>query len=440
VIVRAVAANGQLGTGFRTESLRAAARGAAFIGCDAGSVDPGPYYLGAGVTHASDRAVANDIERMLQVAHEESIPVVIGTAGTAGARPHLDGLAEIVRRCAKKLGAPLRLATISSDVDAATVRTAISAGRVNPLGNHAPLTADEANGALRFVAAMGVEPFQAALEAGADIVLAGRATDAAIYAAPLMRAGIPAAVAWHAGKILECGAACAEQRLRPDSMAVDADAAGFVVVPPNPEMTCSPASVSAHSLYENADPFWLVEPGGAVDTAGCRYLLDASGNVRVEGSRFVPADRYTVKLEGVRLTGYRTVVLGAINDPVVLGQLDEFLSGVDAVVTDKVGDSLGLSPGSYHLAWRRLGASSQSVGLVIEVVADTQGTAADIASIAWHTALHHPVGAYSGLGNHIAFPFSPPSIDAGPVYEFCANHTITLDDPCALFPITYEEL
>ena len=39
---------------------------------------------------------------------------------------------------------------------------------------------------------MGPEPFQKALEDGADVVIAGRASDAAIYAAiPLMQGPMP---------------------------------------------------------------------------------------------------------------------------------------------------------------------------------------------------------------------------------------------------------
>ena len=34
-----------------------------------------------------------------------------------------------------------------------------------------------------------------------------------------------------------------------------------------------------------------------------------------------------------------------------------------------------------------------------------------------------------------AFPFSPAEIDRGPVYEFCLNHVMWLDDPMDAFSL-----
>ena len=40
----------------------------------------------------------------------------------------------------------------------------------------------------------------------------------------------------------------------------------------------------------------------------------------------------------------------------------------------------------------------------------------------------------------VAFPYSPPEIDRGPVYEFHLNHVLTPESPTALFRTEYEEL
>ena len=49
VRVKAIAGNGVLGSGFRESSLLRGMRlDPDFIGCDAGSTDPGPFYLGSG--------------------------------------------------------------------------------------------------------------------------------------------------------------------------------------------------------------------------------------------------------------------------------------------------------------------------------------------------------------------------------------------------------
>ena len=80
-MIKAVAATGQLGTGFKAHTLAAAAVGADFIGCDAGSSDPGPYYLGSGQTQSSEQAVARDLELMISEGRRRGIPVLVGSAG-----------------------------------------------------------------------------------------------------------------------------------------------------------------------------------------------------------------------------------------------------------------------------------------------------------------------------------------------------------------------
>ena len=83
---------------------------------------------------------------------------------------------------------------------------------------------------------MGAEPFIRALEQGADVVLAGRASDTAIFASvPLMR-GFPAGLAWHAAKILECGAAAVVNRKSPDCMFVWLRHDHFLVAAPDPDL------------------------------------------------------------------------------------------------------------------------------------------------------------------------------------------------------------
>jgi hypothetical protein len=73
-----LAATGTLGYGFDPEAL---ARGMtlrpALIGVDAGSTDPGPYYLGAGVSFTSRVMVKRDLGLLLRAAVERKIPLVV---------------------------------------------------------------------------------------------------------------------------------------------------------------------------------------------------------------------------------------------------------------------------------------------------------------------------------------------------------------------------
>ena len=65
--VKAIAATGNLSTGFREESLCRAARGGAdFIGCDAGSTDSGPYYLGSGSARGAREVTKHNTSLILR--------------------------------------------------------------------------------------------------------------------------------------------------------------------------------------------------------------------------------------------------------------------------------------------------------------------------------------------------------------------------------------
>jgi len=52
---------------------------------DAGSGDPGPFNLGAGKSFSDREAVKRDLRLILCAARQHDIPVLIGSAGGAGA-------------------------------------------------------------------------------------------------------------------------------------------------------------------------------------------------------------------------------------------------------------------------------------------------------------------------------------------------------------------
>ena len=451
--MKAVAATGNLSTGFREESLlRAVEQGANFIGCDAGTTDSGPYYLGSGQPRGPREGVKRNLRLMLREALKAGIPVIVGSAGHAGGRPHLEWTVSIIRELAREHGWHFKLAAIDGEVDKNVLAHAFNQGELSALTPAPPLDESAIRHAERFVAMMGIEPIQQAISAGAQVVIAGRLSDVAIYAALPVLKGIPKSVAFHAGKILECGAASAAQRLYPDCMVADMDPDGFTVEPPNPAIRCTPQSVAAHALYENADPYHLVESGGVLDTSGAKYEAVGERAVRVTGSRFTPSQKYTVRIEGATLVGYRSIAIAGIRDPLVLRQLDAFLSTLRPVIERKVSDSLKLAPDAYTLNFRVYGRNGtlgdlepvsyegHEVGLIIDVVAATQSIAADIIPIASHTGLHHPVPEHEGLISNLAYPFSPGGINAGPVYSFCINHVWELSDPCRPFAMRMEVL
>ena len=60
-----------------------------FIGCDAGSTDPGPSHLGSGHPAFPRAAVKRDLRLMLLGARRQNVPLLVGSMGTAGGDVHL---------------------------------------------------------------------------------------------------------------------------------------------------------------------------------------------------------------------------------------------------------------------------------------------------------------------------------------------------------------
>lgn len=169
-----------------------------------------------------------------------------------------------------------------------------------------------------------------ALASDPDIILGGRSYDPAPFAAFSMHHGVDPGVAWHMGKIMECGGICAVPKGR--SMIATLRKDSFDLTPLSPKERCTPLSVAAHTLYEKTRPDRLPGPGGVLVLDGAVYEQLTDKTVRIRGAKFVPTP-YQVKLEAVEKLGYRTIFIGGIRDPILIAQIDEFLAQVCSKVT-----------------------------------------------------------------------------------------------------------
>jgi hypothetical protein len=186
---RLLSTSGILGYGFPEASLEAGLeRKPGAIGVDGGSVDPGPHYLGSGKPFCSTMAIRRDLRLMLRAAVAHRIPMLIGTCGGAGGEPHLQLVVSLVRDIAREEGLHFPMAVIHAEQDKADVERWVGEGRTRPLAHRPPLDAATIERAERIVGMMGPEPFMKALDDGAQIVLAGRSSDPAPWAAAAMRA------------------------------------------------------------------------------------------------------------------------------------------------------------------------------------------------------------------------------------------------------------
>lgn len=449
-VTRVLSPTAILGYGFPVRSFREGMRRHPHvIAVDAGSTDPGPYYLGAGEAFTDRAAVKRDLRLLVEAARSERIPLLIGTAGGSGGEPHLQRDLELLLEVAHELGAHFRLALVHAQIDKDRVVQALRLGQIGELGPVPKLTEAAIGASVRVVAQMGPEPLVQALEAGAEIVLAGRAYDPAVFAAvPLMK-GCRRGPAVHLGKILECGAIAATPGSGSDCLFGYLDGESFEVEPLNPERRCTVTSVAAHTLYEKSDPVMLPGPGGHLDLSQTSFEQVDDGRVRVCGSRFVPSNGYLVKLEGVEKVGYRTVSIAGCRDPFMIAAIDDIVESV----AQRALDNFDVDGADCKLSFKLYGKNGVmgrlepsrdhiplELGIVIEAVAQTQQLADTLCSFARSTMLHCSYPGRVATGGNLAFPYSPSDLRAGEVYRFSIYHLMGVKDPCELFPIDYVQV
>ena len=452
--IRILSATGVMGSGFVETSFETGlALKPHFIGCDAGSTDPGPEYLGSGRTAFPMDAIRRDLRLMLIGARRLKIPLLIGSAGTGGNDIQLALVHNLVREIAAAESLSFRLALIHSEQDKVYLKKRLREDRIKPLAPAPHFDEQTIDRSEHIVGMMGAEPFVRALEAGADVVIAGRASDTAIFAAAPLMHGFPEGIAWHAAKILECGAAAVVNRKTPDCMFAWLRDDHFVVEAPDAALRCTPQSIASHSLYENADPFRLVECSGTLDLTQSRYEALSERAVKVSGSAFIPAQRYTVKLEGAEKAGYQSLLIGSIRDPFIIRQIDDWTARLKERIHNRVRMVYGakLSADEYLLHIRVYGKDgtmgplepvkeirSHELCLVFEATAPSQEMASTIAGIIRHQALHLPIPEWSGLITAVACPYN--HLDRGAIYRFNVNHVVEPDEACEMFPMEIFEV
>jgi hypothetical protein len=451
--VRVLTPTGMLGAGFAESTVeRGLALGADVIAIDGGSTDSGPHYLGSSQPKTTAAAVARDLRIVLRAAATAGIPLIVGSCGTSGTDRGVDWVAGIVADLLAEEGLDLPVARIYSEQQAADVKEHLNAGRVHPLPPLGDLRAETLESCTHIVAMMGHEPIVAALEAGAQVVLAGRATDTAVAAAvPLMR-GMPAGPSWHAAKIVECGGQCTTNP-RTGGVLATIDAGGFTIEPLDPDTACTPRTVAAHMLYETVNPFVMREPAGTLDVTDAVYTAVDDRVVRVEGSRFHVAEQHTVKLEGARVTGYETMSFTAIRDPLILADIESWAQFLREMIDHRVEQTLGLARDQYAFDVRlyghdavlgaldpdaRTGPPPREVGVMLLVSAADQATATAVAKVANPLMLHLPTQDMDYLPS-LAFGTSPAEAERGPAFEFVLHHVVDTETPTAPFRIELEE-
>lgn len=250
------------------------------------------------------------------------------------------------------------------------------------------LAVDDLSRTRRIVAVAGVAPYISLLDDGADVIIGGRSSDCAVFAAPAIRAGFREDLSYYMGKVLECASFCAEPYGGKESVLGEITPTHVDVTAMHPEQRCTPVSVASHSMYERSHPYFEALAGGVLNMTGCRYEQVSERTTRITGPSFEKADELKVKLEGSGFVSYRFVGFAGVRDEYTIAHIEDVIEWACKQVADQFGDA------DYELHFHVFGRDAilkryefvttpaHELGLVIEAVAADERTARSVAMTA----------------------------------------------------------
>ncbi|MFJ2648954.1 acyclic terpene utilization AtuA family protein [Streptomyces sp. NPDC087420] len=270
------------------------------------------------------------LEEGLGLAHERGVKIVANAGGLNPA-----GLAAAVRALAERVGVPVRVAHVEGD-------DLLARG-------------DWGDGVLTANAYLGGAGIAACLRAGADIVVTGRVTDAALVTGPAaahfgwasddLDALAGAVVAGH---VLECGTQATggnyalftdhdPRRLRHPGFPlaeIRADGTAVITKHPGTDGVVDLGTVTAQLLYETGGARYAgPDVTARLDTV--RLTPDGPDRVRISGVRGEPPPP-TLKVGLNRIGGWRNEVVFVLTGLDIEAKAD--------LVRDQVTDALGNTP------------------------------------------------------------------------------------------------
>ena len=174
-------------------------------------------------------------------------------------------------------------------------------------------------------------------------------------------------------------------------------------------------------------------------------------SVRATGAKWVPSDPYTVKLEAARIAGHQVMVFALLRDRHYVENAQIWAEDIEIKCSNKACDRLGLSENQFTIDLRLIGKNATmgeyesrkdiapEVGVMGFVTAQSPEFAIEIGKLLNPFLLHHPLTREEEQPT-FAFQFSPAEVQVGPVFEFCLNHVMQLDDPMEAFSLGILEL
>ncbi|MDI6707218.1 MAG: acyclic terpene utilization AtuA family protein, partial [Bacillota bacterium] len=341
-----------------------------------------------------------------------------------------------------------KLAYFYSDVDKGYLKEKLDKGVViEGLDGRDSLTHEVLERTDRIVAVAGIHPFVKALDMGADVIIGGRSSDCAIFAAPAIWEGFPENLSYYLGKVLECASFCAEPYGAKETVIGTITQSDVKVTAMHPDQRCTVASVAGHAMYERANPFYEYFAGGMLDMTNCIYEQYDEKTCRIKGPKFVPVEgKVKVKLEGSGKVGERYIGIAGVRDPYTIKNIDQVVEWSRQQVRERFGDT------GYQLNYRIFGKNgvmgeyepikkikSHELCLVVEGIAPTREMAEEVTMIATRQVFYARLPEVKGTAGTAAFVVDEV-MPASPAYEWTMNHVIPVDDPMELFEVNLIEV
>jgi hypothetical protein len=384
---------------------------------------------------------------MLLASRRLGVPMIIGSAGDTGSDRRVDLFVGIIKELATRHGLrKFRLGYFYSGVDKEFLRAKIRAGDpIAGLDGRPELSESELDATERVVAMAGVHPFIHLLKQGADVIIGGRSSDAAVFAAPAIHHGFPEPLSYYLGKVLECASFCAEPYGGKETVLGEITQEDVKVTAMSPAQRCTVASVAGHAMYERSNPYQEFVAGGMLDMTDCRYEQFDERTTRITGPRFVPADVMRVKLEGSGKVGERYVGLCGIRDPYTVANVDRVIEWARNHVRERFGES------GYELHYTVYGRDGvmgpleplrdkpgHELCVLVQGIAPTKAMAEEVAMIGLRQMFYARLPDVKGTAGSVAFPLDEV-LHASPAYRWTLNHTVAVRDGMELFRIHLTE-
>lgn len=421
-----------------------------FLGADSGSSDIGPTFLGGDIPHNPEDWEMHDLRLLLKEARRRKIPLLIGSCGSTGTDRGVNLFLNYIKEIAKeeKLS-DFKVATIYSNVSKDYLLGKINRNIVIPsLGTERKLTVDDVEKSDHIVAMMGVEPYIEAIKMGADVIIAGRSCDDAICAAiPIMK-GYDKGLSLHLGKVLECASLVGTPQMVKETVIGKIYDDYITIKAVHKEQAVTPQSAAAHSMYERSTPHLQATPGGTLDMYNTKFEKIDEKGTKISGSRFIPAEKYYVKLEGAGFVGYKAYSICGVRDTIAIKNIDliskNVMNKISSVYHTKRENK------DYYVNFHIYGKNgvmgtlepvkrtkSHEIGIVIDVVAKSPQLAGEIAKLAkfrfnyekYPGQINASTGGIASIIDEVLRP------DTQKAYRWTIDHLLPLDNPLEVFPI-----